>query len=71
MKTLIIHSYEINETPKRATITFSGDIPQSELRRFMEWLKGEHQHVHSAKQILTVNLLSGGQLFEEEVSSKK
>ncbi|MCL6579953.1 MAG: hypothetical protein K6T73_11365 [Candidatus Bathyarchaeota archaeon] len=57
MKTVIIRFYEKGETPKRATITYSGKIPSSEMEKLQNWGFDEEEAIHKAKTLLTINVI--------------
>jgi len=57
MKTVIIRFYEQGEATKRATITYSGKIPPSEMEKLQKWGFNEEEAVHKAKTLLTINVI--------------
>jgi len=57
MKTVIIRFYEKGETPKRATITYSGKIPPAEVEKLQNWGCDKEDLLHKAKALLTINVI--------------
>jgi len=57
MKTIIIRFYSPDETPKRATITYSGKIPEAEIEKLQNWGFNKEELLHKAKALLTVNVI--------------
>lgn len=57
MKTVIIRFYDKTETPKRATITYSGKIPAAEVDKIQNWGLNKEESLYKAKALLTVNVI--------------
>lgn len=57
MKTVVIRFYEKGEVPRRATITYSGEVPKDQIKKILKWGLNKEEFIHKAKSVLTINVV--------------